>query len=428
MSARARRTAIIATVAAGVAVAACSSGANTPAEETITIPSSTTPGRVDDGILQVGVLLPASGEGATIGQAARAAIRIAVDRANASGGVLGVDVELFVRDEGADENTAALSIQQLIESHVDVIIGPASSIAAITVVPTAVQAGVALCSPSASALALDDLPDDGLFFRTIPSDSLQADAMAAMIEQTGQTSAAIAYVDDGYGRPFEAALQQSLRTRGIVVTKSVGFAIDDNDFTTEADRLVSSGGGALALIGDPDAGSRMLAALAAALDDTPRPIFVNDALRRPWSVSLLDSVKARTREMIRGVSNRVRSQSDDLLSAIAAEDGSARSGLFANQAYDCANLFMLAAQQTGSTQPRVIAAVVPDISSGGSPCATFVDCAALIAQERNIDYDSPGGVLDIGASGDPTSALFAEFTFDATGRDVSLDASVMGSG
>ena len=141
--------------------------------------------------------------------------------AEKSGGVNGQPVDLIIRDEGSDAVAAGVSLQDLIDSNVDVIIGPASSTTAIELMPTIVQSGIAACSPSASALALDDFPDDDLFFRTIPSDSLQAEAMAQVIEQTGETSASIAYVDDGYGRPFETALEAALRRRGIEVTAAV---------------------------------------------------------------------------------------------------------------------------------------------------------------------------------------------------------------
>lgn len=387
-------------------------------------PASTTPptvttvaSRVDDGVLQIGVLLPSSGEGASIGESAGAAIRAAVSLANSWGGIRDEDVQLLVRDEGADVATASVALQQLLDSKIDVLIGPASSNVSIALAPTVVASGVPSCSPSASALALDDLPDDGLFFRTIPSDSLQAEAMAKVIEQTGDTSAAIAFIDDGYGRPFEQALQDRLRARGIVVDASVGFSVDDVEYSTEAQRLVDSGSGAIALIGDPEAGSRMLAEIAAASAGATRDIVVNDALRRPWSLSLNESITDATRLRIVGVSPSVLTANVDLLAEINSKDPTA-TGLFAGQAYDCANLFLLAALKTGSTDPAAIASEVPDISNVGSACSTFADCASIIEAGRSIDYEGADGLLAIGDDGDLVTARFEQFAFDDAGRDV----------
>ncbi|MCU1399485.1 MAG: putative transporter substrate-binding protein [Acidimicrobiales bacterium] len=401
-----------------LSLTACSSPATDAPATTQVATVPTVAARTDDRVLRIGVLLPQSGEGASIGESELAAVRVAVDQATAAGGVNGQPIELVVRDEGADPVAASVGLQDLLDNNVDVIIGPASSTAAIALAPALVQADVAACSPSASALAMDDFPDNDLFFRTIPSDSLQAEAMAKVIEQTGETDASIAYVDDGYGRPFEAALEIALKRRGISVGAAVGFAVDDSEFATEADRVARSGSGAIALIGDADAGSRVLAALAQATAGDPRDIVVNDALREPWSISLLNSVEPAARERIVGVSPYVRSDNADLMQAIAATDANA-TGLFATQAYDCANLFMIAAEQTGSTQADTLAAVVPGISSGGSVCATFADCVALIGKGRNIDYDGPSGRLALGDSGDPATGVFDVFSFDETGRDVS---------
>ncbi|MCU1392609.1 MAG: putative transporter substrate-binding protein [Ilumatobacteraceae bacterium] len=418
MISRPARAACAAALLAVAGLTACSSSSTTPPPTTVDTTPTTVAQRTDDRVLRIGVLLPASGAGASIGESELAAVNVAVDQATAAGGVNGEPVQLVVEDEGADANSAGVALQSLLGLNVDAIIGPASSISAIALAPTLVQADVAACSPSASALALDDFPDNDLFFRTIPSDSLEAEAMAKIIEQTGETSASIAYVDDGYGRPFEAALEASLTHRGIKVSVAVGFSVDDSDFDAEAAEVTQAGSGAIALIGDPDAGSRVLGALAHATASNPRDIVLNDALRRPWSISLLGAINSATRERIVGVSPYVRTDNADLMSAITAQDPNA-TGLFATQAYDCANLFMLAAEQTGSTQSDLMAAVIPGISTGGSACSTFVDCSALIGEGRNIDYEGPSGKLALGTNGDPSSAVFDEFSFDVTGRDMS---------
>ncbi len=418
-----RRRAVVASAAfVCTGLAACSSPASTATPATTprsTVANRSEP-RIDDGLLRIGILLPSSGEGASIGQSARAAVRVAVERANSTGGINGHPVELVIRDEGTDAATAAASLQQMIDAQVDVVIGPASSNAALALVSSMLTADVAACSPSASALALDALPARKMFFRTIASDSLQADAMAEVVEQTGEGSAQIAFVDDAYGRPLAQALRAALQRRSLKVTAFVGFAVDDDEFAPEARRLMASDAGAIALIGDPDAGSRMLAALGNASGTQPRDIVVNDALRRPMSISVLGSLTAEARSKVVGVSQSVLTQSGDLLDAIRVLTNQTATGLFATQAYDCANLFMLAAVQGRSTTADVIASQMGSVSSGGSVCDSFATCTALLKEGRGIDYDGPGGVLQIGTNGDLDIARFEEFNFDASGRDVTV--------
>ena len=388
--------------------------------------STTESPTIDDGVLRIGVLLPASGAGASIGQSARPAVRVAVERANRLGGVNGQRVELVVRDEGADAVSAAVSLQQLIDARVDVIVGPASSNTAIALMPAIVSAGLAACSPSASTLALDSFPSAQLLFRTIASDNLQAEAMARIIEQTGEDNAAIAYIDDAYGRPFAAALEAALERRNVVVTTSLGFTLDDDEFATEAERVAASGTGPLALIGDADAGSRMLVALGDATAFAPRDIVVNDTLRQPWSSSVLGSIRAATRAQIVGVSQSVATSNEALLNDIRQKDATA-TGLFATQAFDCATLFLLAAVQGASSTSAEIANQMYGVSTAGSACDSFERCVVLLDQGRNIDYQGLDGFLELVRGGDLATAKFEVFGFDEGGRDVTLRTVTVGA-
>jgi branched-chain amino acid transport system substrate-binding protein len=66
------------------------------------------------------------------------------------------------------------------------------------------------------------------------------------------------------------------------------------------------------------------------------------------------------------------------------------------------------------------------VATSGSRCTTFATCAALLANGRNVDYDGPGGALDIGTDGDPVRARFEVFDTDPTGVDRTLRVIVVG--
>jgi branched-chain amino acid transport system substrate-binding protein len=201
-------------VTTALVAAACT---DSDAEPTATTVASTlaptTTAAPDDGVLRLGVLLPLSGPGAEIGQSMENAVTLAVEDINAAGGVGGVGVERAVADEGEGPVMAARAVQQLLSADVDAIVGPASSTVALDVLVTLRRERVLTCSPAATALALDDFPDEGLFFRTVPSDSVQASALARAIELTGRSSVALLYVDDAYGRALTNSLTSSLAGR-----------------------------------------------------------------------------------------------------------------------------------------------------------------------------------------------------------------------
>ncbi len=205
---------VVALVALTAGFVACSSDDDNLVDVTVaeTTTTTTRPQVTGDGRLVIGALLPLTDP--LLGEPMAEAVDIAVGRINTAGGVLDQRVQLIVADEGSSTATASASIQTLLDSDVDAVIGPASSLIALSTLDEIVSAGKVVCSPTASALALDGFPDDDLFFRTVPSDSLQARAIATAADQTGAQRVTIVFVDDSYGRPVRGCGRVVARERG----------------------------------------------------------------------------------------------------------------------------------------------------------------------------------------------------------------------
>jgi len=393
---------------------ACDDDGSAPPSTLATAVTTTTVAvRDDDGVLRIGLLLPESGEGATIGQPLIAAARDAAALVNAAGGVLDEPVEIVAGfDEGSNAATARDAIGTLIDRDVDAVVGPASSTVALATLDELFSAGILTCSPTATSLALDDFPSSELFFRTAPSDSLQATAIASYAEQTGARAAAIGYLDDAYGRPLAEATIAALQASGVSVVTETRFTAQDESLVDEATELSRSDVGVLVLIADGEQGTRMLSELGEVAGlfsgGEPPEIIVNDAIRRPPSPQLVQALAPDVRERVVGVSPL----------AMGSEPGEP-SGPFATNAFDCVNLIALAAVQAGSDNPEEMAAQMVPASIGGVSCRQFADCNQLLDEDRNVDYDGPGGAVDIGTDGDPMRARFDLFEFDRNGVDVS---------
>jgi len=391
-------------------LAACSSDDDSVVDETIVETTTTTVSAqvVSDGRLVIGALLPLSDT--LLGEPMEAAVDIAINRINAAGGVLDERVRLVVADEGSSSASATASIQTLLDSDVDAIIGPASSLVTLSTLDEIVSAGKVVCSPTASALALDDFPDDDLFFRTVPSDSLQARAIAAAADQTGAQRVTIVNVDDSYGRPLADAVENSLANEAITVVGRISFAADDDDLSAEAGELADSDTQVLVLLADGEDGTRFLEALDDEDTNGLATIVVNDALRNPTAPQRIQGLDDELRGKIVGL-------------APQAESGDSNApfdppGLFAANAFDCANLIALATVRAGSDAPRDIARQIAQVSVSGSVCETFRECVSTIESGLQIDYAGPGGVTDLQTrTGDPSRAVFDRFIFDDAGRD-----------
>ena len=405
-------------MAGSLVASACSNSDNSTTPTTITTPVAPTTTMVpDDGVLRLGVLLPLTGPGADLGQSLSNGVEMAVDRVNETGGFNGRDVELVVEDEGDGSVSASRALEQLLEADVDAVIGPGSSVVALDVLVTLRRERLLTCSPSASALALDDFPDDGLFVRTVPSDSVQAGAIARAIDLTGRSSVAVLYVDDAYGLPLATALTSELDRQAASVEELVPLDLDDADYSDEAQRALDSGAQVIAVIADPTAGPRILAALLEESDeDATTPIFVNDALRGTTLGNIVSNAPVGAADRVRGIAPRAESDNPDFTAAYA-ERFPDSNGYLAVHANECVDLIVLAATAAGSTVSAVVAEQITEVAERGQPCRTFAECAEALNAGRNIDYEGPSGILELSSDGDPVRGLYDLFAYDVDGRE-----------
>lgn len=408
----AHQSLLIAGTAALLVMVACtddSTDTQDPSPETTSAPTpraTTQTARESDGVLTIGVLLPQTGAGSNIGIPGTAAAEAAVAAINAEG-VFDEPVVLVKADEGETIEEARAAIDDLLAEDVDAIVGPASSLVAVEVLDGLMGAGILTCSPSATSIALDDFPDSDLFFRTVPNDSLAADAIASQARRTGVTGVTLVYVDDGFGRPFSREVLAAMAEEDLQLNREVRLASDDDDFTEVAGELAESETGTIVVIADAEQGWSLLPALAEAMEDPPA-IIVNDAMRRPPAAEIVGALPVSFREAIQGVSPLATKQLE-----------SEPEGPYATYSLDCVNLIALAALASDSDDPREIADQIRPVAGSGRGCQTFSECAALVEANLDIDYNGPSTRLDeIGADGDPSRGSFAAFTFNESGLDV----------
>ncbi len=385
---------------------ACTDSGSTSTPDSTPQVSTTVASQVSDGVFRIGLLIPQTGSVDGGGESLTQVATNAIEIVNASGGILGRDIELVVRDEGSDSATALAAIDDFIsEDRIDALIGPMSSPIALAVLPLLVENKIGSCSPTATAVSLASFPDNGLFVRTTPSDILASEAMAQLIEQTGVVESLVAYPDDPYGRAFVAEIRRSLAVQGIAIVNEVAYDTDSTDYGPIAEKLTANANSVITLIGDSESGGRLLNSL---LDtQSVNKIIVNDALSQVdlRSNANLDS---EIRQKIVGVA----------VDAFAGTnpDNNALIPPFSAAVVDCINLIALAAITSNSDIADQFMAQVPVVSRGGSGCNLFDDCLALLKQSLNIDYNGVTGFLDLDPNGDPSRAQFVTFGFDDQGR------------
>jgi branched-chain amino acid transport system substrate-binding protein len=401
-----RHRAIALALCAGLIVSACTGGDDETAPTTAAITTTTVVERVEDGQLVLGVFLPRTGPGASLGEPMIAAVQEAVDSINVAGGVLGQDVRI----EAADENGGG-GMAQLVQLGVDAIVGPASSTVALEQLDDVVQpgTGVVTCSPSATTLALDDYPDNKLFFRTVPSDSLQMAAIAKRVASTGVESVSVAYLDDRYGRGLNDAFTAQAADRAFAIEASVPFSADQEDLSEPADDVLATDPRIVVVLGGPDDTTRLLAAMdTATVGSSPPTVIVNEAVRAGRQA--IPALSERFRNAVIGVAPLAKPAVGDA------------AGFFTANAVDCVNLIALAAVQAGSDAPERIQTTMAAVSREGIVCTSFADCVEQLEAGLQIDYNGLSGSADLSTTtGDLARAFFEVFVFDAQGVDVVPD-------
>ena len=126
--------------------------------------------------IKIGFVGGLSGRVADLGIGGRDGALLAVEHWNQNGGVNGRAVQLLVRDDQQDAETARKIVNQLLGEGVVAIIGHMTSSMSVTTVPLINATQIPMISPTTTTTALEGLDD--YFFRVISSTTSYADKNA----------------------------------------------------------------------------------------------------------------------------------------------------------------------------------------------------------------------------------------------------------
>jgi neutral amino acid transport system substrate-binding protein len=212
--------------------------------------------------IPIGVLLDLSGERRQNGQKLLAATVAAEELVNRSGGVRGRPIRLVVKDDQGDTGTflKAAARELLQVDGLKAILGPMTSTQVALVAPLAQAAGVLELTASATSPELTRLqrPEQRLLFRTVPSQTLQAKALARVMRGTCKSAAVVA-TDDVIGRPFAEVFTASFTASGgRVVETQLVEADDQASYAKEIHAVVEARADCQVLVLGPKAAARYL--------------------------------------------------------------------------------------------------------------------------------------------------------------------------
>lgn len=367
--------------------------------------------------VKLGVLVPLTGQLADFGGPGSTAANLAAEQVNTAGADTGFKVTLVTEDTKTDPQAAQEAATKVIESDgVAAIAGPWATPELIpTVENVTVDAGIPIVTPSATGPDITNLEDDGLVFRTPPSDAIQGQVLAQVVTDAlgeGKT-VNTASRNDSYGDALVSEFTKAYEALGGTVAKNVSYNPDATSLNSEAQQIVAGDPDGWVIIDYTGTWPKLGPALVRTGKWDPAKTFTGDGLR---SSELPKDAGQETTNGIRGT----------VPTSLDAPAGAAFDALWTSnpdngprQTYDAQNfdaviLLALASLAAGSTDGTAIAEALPAVSGPPGTKYTYEqlpDAITAIQNGEDIDYEGASGPIDLDENGDPSAANYSTWSY-----------------
>ena len=358
-------------------------------------------GDPDGAPLRLGFLMDYTDDLAEWGPAIETGVRLAVEHANAAGGVLGQPVEVVLGDTRLDIGTGVAEARRLIgEEGAHAIIGPIDDAIAIAIArEVAAPAGVPVISPASTSPLFSTADDDGFLFRTTLSDVGQGEVLAGLARDQGFANVGVLYVDNPYGRGMAEVFEGAFAGDSLAVS----FAYGQTSYLPQLREAASRGAEALVAIAYPRQASVFVReAIESGLF---RQFLFVDGTKSP---DLIAAVGAERLEGMRGTAPTGGPETPSTRAwdaAYVAQHGAPPSLPFVREGYDAAIALMLAAEAAGSTDGRAIRDRLTDVAGpDGEIVIAGADgvarALALVRDGVSVNYEGAGSSVDWNGDGD----------------------------
>lgn len=388
--------------------------------------------------MTVGYLLASTGELASFSAPLIVAVQMAVEDAKAAGIQ---DVTLVGADTASSAETISSAFDGLLVQSADGIVGPSSSALTTMIMSQVKDSQTVLVSPSATAVTLTEADDGGFFFRTPPTDLYWGRVFADLVARDGGRRTAIVYRNDVFGSSLATVATDDLQANGVDVIDWIRLDPDPSvtSFSAQVDQLLAAQVDSFILIAFDREGTIFLNEYmeTAEAEEAPsiRAYISEDFTDPPWEPVPADGVSALPG--IISISGAAPSQESAARTAFeeryreytSSDEFSCPSSMSAEvceftrepiaytpAAYDAAVIIMLASLQAGSNDAAVFAPEINGITRGGTKCSSYEECAQLILDGADIDYEGISGPLDFTDAGEPERGTYQLWSLNDLGQ------------
>ena len=326
--------------------------------------------------------------------AAEAAMKEVTDSGKLLNGLRVVSVRADTTCIDAAAATAAMERLVTAEKVSGVIGGDCSGVTTAALTNVAVPNGMVMVSPSATSPSLSTVEDNGLFFRTAPSDARQGVVMTEIIMGRGFDEVAVTYTNNDYGKGLADAFQAAFEAKGGSVTAVAAHEDGKADDSAEVGALAAAGGELLVVAGYLDQGGKGM--IQASLDSGAFDTFmlpdgmVGDSLTDAFGDALNGSF---------GTNPGTDSPGAKLMADITANADFDGTDPYVPECYDASALILLAMQSAGSTDSKVFKDHIMKVANGPGEKiypGELAKALQILADGGTIDYEGGTAVNLIG--------------------------------
>ena len=402
----------IALVGASALVLAGCAGGGTGGEE----PSeSAAPG--EELSLKIATALPQTGNLAFLGPPEEAGVAYAQSVIEEYAETTGLSVEVVWGDSGNLDNKAyETEIPRILAEDPAAIIGAASSGVSLQFIDQVIGEGVILFSPANTSDQFTTYEDNGLYFRTAPSDVLQGEVHGNFVAEEGHQTLGMIVLNDAYGNGLAGYITEAFEAAGGEVVAAPTYNDGDTSFDAQISEVLAADPDAITVVSFDEAKTILPALMDRGFD--PNNLYLVDgnmaSYKDDFPAGLLEGAKGtypgptpdQVQEFIDGLDAFVEESGDEPL----------KDYTYAPESFDALILLGLASLAAQSTDPADIAEKLIEVSGGsgdGEKCESFEACADIILAGDVADYDGVSSPVTFNEVGDPTEGFINIYQFGA---------------
>ncbi|MFC3381788.1 branched-chain amino acid ABC transporter substrate-binding protein [Couchioplanes azureus] len=241
-------------------------------------------------VIRLGTLVPVSGRSSPSGEAMVNAARMAVDEANAKGGVLGRRIELVVGDDACDPGTAVTAAREVVARDVTVSVGGYCSSATVPTLKIFRSAGVPMVVAQSNSTDLLAPKYDSVF---LISGTVAAEAEFAVdwMKRLGGTRLAVVHDGTSFPVTLAGSTADSARRKGLAVGAQLELSQGAPSYARIADAVIRGGADVVYYTGYYAEANQLVADLRAG--GFEGRIFVGDGATNGPLLDGLDAAQTR---------------------------------------------------------------------------------------------------------------------------------------